>query len=68
MSTHSTYTTNHEKKFIDTIGSFNGSRKTKAQLLRGYLHGCTKRTHWGTIDKMVVMQHAADRLFAAERK
>ena len=65
---HYSYSTASEIRFINQLGNHHATRKTKAQLLRGYLSGCAKRVKWAGIDKYKVMSHAADMMFKEERR
>lgn len=57
-----THGTIEELRFITNIGSLSadGTKYTRAYLLRGYLDGSAKRTHWGGMDR--------DKILAAARK
>lgn len=52
--------TTHEIAFLRKIGTYNehARRIPRAELLRGYLAGCKKRTRWGTIDSAKVIAFA----------
>lgn len=52
------HSTDAEIKFIEKIGRHSESNLTRAELLRGYLAGCAKRTDWGAIDAALVVAFA----------
>lgn len=60
--------TDHEIEFITNLGLYSDHSKniSRANLLRGYLDGASKRTAWGWIDKARVVSFAASELFKAK--
>ncbi len=64
------YNASSEIDFIDGLGSFginekgSDNRKTKHELLKGYLIAAGKRVNWGSIDKETVLHHVRGELLA----
>ena len=61
------WTTNHEKKFIEQMGSAkNGfpekSKAEKLAMLVKYIDSLDKRSEWGEIDKNTIRKYARAKL------
>jgi len=61
MDLSSVSETKAELDFIDALGTFSQAhRKSRTELLHGYINGCFRRTHWGGISKTQVLKHARE--------
>ena len=71
MHKHYGHTTSQEIRFINNLGKYREQQrnpKSRVDLLPGYLKGCCQRSDWGCVDKLMVMQHAADQLFREQKR
>jgi hypothetical protein len=57
--------TKEELKFIDRLGTytrFRYARKSRKELLEGYLEGCKSRDDWDSVDKEIIIKHVKQEL------
>ena len=59
---HSTKT---EIKVINRLGTYSNVRQPRAVLLAGYLMGAYKRTKWGKIESLEIIDHVTELLVNA---
>jgi hypothetical protein len=51
------WSTLHEKRFINRLGSYGMTRKTRLELLRGYAESIAGRDNWDGIDPQEIADH-----------
>lgn len=56
------WTTHHELKFLEGLGTHSAVKQTRGQLLVSYLIAADKRAFWGNISPAIVLPKARELL------
>jgi hypothetical protein len=49
------WSTAHEMRFLDGLGSYGNTQRNRAKLLEGYLRSCHLRKDWGNMARELII-------------